>query len=130
MGKKIIVFLLTAVLLTGCHQRQAAEAFPVVTSVTVVREGRSQPVQYTDEAEMRPILNALRLLGHRFKPQTDPEALNAPVWSITLRRSDGSSQLYRVKGDLYIQEGRGPWRQTDPDRLTALTALLRAHPSL
>ena len=125
MKKRIIPILLAALLLAGCHQKHA-DAFPVVTKIEVMRENTGHRQIYIHDAQMRPILNALRLIGHRHRPERDPETLDLPAWSVTVTHSDGSAQKYRIKADLYIQEGRGPWQQADPERLEALTALLEA----
>ena len=130
MARKMILLILTLALLTGCHQRPDTDEFRVVTRITVTCESHCDLTRrtYIREDKMRPILNALRLLGHRFKPETDPETLNARTWCITLTHSDGSQHLYRIKGSLYIQENRDPWQQADAEKLMELALLIQQLP--
>ena len=127
MVKRILPILLAALLLTGCQQKVPVR---VVESIVVTAgEGPlARQRVYRQEEAMRPVLNALRLLGSRVNPDRDPENLPIPCWRITLIHSDGSHRDYRLRGSRSIQENQGAWQQCDPDRMEDLILLLRSLP--
>lgn len=131
MGKKILALLLAFSMLSGCHQKREPEDWRVVTQITVTCEDQCTLTRrtYFREEKMRPILNALRQLGQRFTPETDPETIIARTWCIALIHSDGSQRFYRIKGDRYIQENRDSWQQGEPEKLKDLGLLIQQLPS-
>lgn len=129
--RKIAVLVLFLLLCTGCGR--AAEKAPsvgVVSEITVTREHRGMVTRqiYTEPHKLQQILNALRQVGQRFTPDTDPETLPLSSFHITLHRTDGIEHIYRTKADRYIRYNRQPWQETDPESLSRLTELLQNLP--
>lgn len=126
--RRTAVLLLFFLLLSGCgHRRQPASSVRVVSEITVTHEQQGLVTRqiYTDPDKLRRILNAIRNLGQKFNPTTDPETLPLTSFHIILRRTDGTEQIYRTKADRYIRIDHEPWQQTDPESLTQLTQLLQ-----
>lgn len=126
--RQIAVLLLFLLLLSGCgHGRQPVSSVGVVSEITVTHEQQGMVTRqiYTDPDKLRRILNAIRNLGQKFNPTTDPETLPLTSFHIILRRTDGTEQIYRTKADRYIRIDHEPWQQTDPESLTHLTQLLQ-----
>lgn len=132
--KNIRIAAMVAVLvwsLCGCmHQsgrKPTIKNWTVVSQITVTCENGSNISRkiYNDPQKMRQILNALRDLGQKFKPDADPESLPLRSYCITLTHTDGSQRIYRTKGDRYIRQCREPWQQADPEKVSELNLLLQ-----
>ena len=119
---------------SGClHQsgrQPAIDNWKVVSQITVTCENQGQVTRrvYTDQGKMRQILNALRELGQKFTPETDPEALPLRTYCLTLTHTDGTQRIYCTKGDRYIRRCREPWQQADPEKVSELNFLLQSLP--
>ena len=127
MAKRIWPLMLAAALLcAGCFGQKQSAGWPVVCQVTVTceRQGNLTRQVYTSEEKMRQILNQLRNLGQKFTPDTDPESLQAPSYSITVTNTDGSQRIYQTKADRYIRICQDPWQQADAKRISELHLLL------
>ena len=129
MSRKVFfAYFMCTLILCGCG-RKAAEPTPVrvVTQITVTRHAGGEVTRqiYTDPEKLHKILTAIRQLGQKFTPSTDPTALPQESFHIQLHQTDGTTQLYRTKADRYIRQDHHPWQETDPKTLTQLTDLLR-----
>ena len=125
MKYAISVLLLLSFFLSGCEK--SAEV-AVVSQISVVQEKDGCRRIYTDTQKMQRVLNGLRQLGQRYRPEADPAVLDVPETYITLEFSDGSYSYYCLKGDRYIRENHCSWQQTDPTRLCRLQFLILALP--
>lgn len=130
MGKRILVLLLTAALLTGCGAKKDPEGLRVIYKITVTcHDGGSSTQQiYTTQPKIRLILNGIRTLGQQFSPAIDPETLSERTFHIDISFTDGTNRLYQTKGDRYIRTDQERWKQTDPKQLEKLNHLLLTLP--
>ena len=134
--KRFLFAVVMAAMLSfsGClHQSgndPAIENWKVVTEITVTCEQNGEVTRriYTDQAKMQLILNGIRQLGQKFKPEVDPDALQLRTYCITLTHSDGSQRIYSTKGDRYIRQWSQPWQQADPEKVSDLNLLLQSLP--
>ena len=83
---------------------------------------------YTQPKKMASILNYLRLLQYRGKPETDPETLSADTYSITLHYSDGSRRVYRQCAYRYLSKNYRPWEKIDASHAQLIYPLLQLLP--
>lgn len=116
--KRTLVFLLLAILLTGCHRNSHTDvASQIVTEITVTCETCTEFTRryYNTHEKMQPILLYLRAVSPGFKPDTDPEHLSDRIICITLQKADGSTKVYRQKADRYLQQDHGDWRKINPE---------------
>lgn len=136
MKKLRTTAIIAALLLTlsGClHQsgrQPVIENWKVVSEITVTCEHEGEVTRriYTNQKKMRLILNAIRQLGQKFKPDVDPENLRLRTYCITLTHSDGSQRIYCTKGDRYIRQCREAWQEADPEKVSELNLLLQGLP--
>lgn len=127
---KKAAFLAVCVLLPVLCLRSASRAdwkqpCILVTRVEVVYTRPDATIRriYTRPEKMASILNYLRILPYRGKPQTDP--LGCPDgYDITLHYSNGKRRLFRQRGDRYLSKGENCWEQVDGDRARLLYPLL------
>lgn len=136
MGRKFRLTVCLAVLLicTGCQLQTGdtdVESKKVVSKITVTchEDGSVTNRTYTSQTKMKEILNGIRQLGQKMKPDVDPEQLNERLFSITLLHTDGSQQHYQTKADRYIRRGQEPWQQADPKKVSELNVLLQTLPA-
>ena len=127
--KRIVFFLILAVLLTGCVQNRAQSQYRVVTGVQVhyERPGNIIDRVYTKPASMQSILTYLRIL-RPFGPVA-PEASADASCRITLQYSEGPDSVYLQQGQQYLQKDGGDWERIDDNRASLLYPLLLLLPS-
>ena len=127
MKRLATLIFLTALLFSGCKPQQEVK---LVTQISVDWEPETVASDrvYRDSAKMQRVLNRIRQLGQRYKPDVDPEQLVSPSVTITVDFSNGTQQLYQLKGDRYIRKGGRSWQQADGEKLQRLQFLLRALP--
>lgn len=125
MKRVFAVLILCSFLLCGCGEDLQIR---VVDEITVTQEQTPGMLLYSDPYKMQRILNSLRQLGQRYRPDMDPGTIAGSAVCITLHFSDGSSHRYSLKADRYIQEEPYSWQQTDPRQLQRLYFLLKALP--
>ena len=121
------LLLLAATLLSACRPMgHGPSTSPIVRQIVATEEGSDYFLRrYYDTGEkMQAILIALRALRPKFDADVDVQALRKPTLCLTLRCSDGSEQLYRLKGNFYLQIGTGPWKKVDSGRAGELWRLL------
>ena len=125
--RKRIVFIVAAVFLIGSLSRSDPPVRQrVVHRITVSSQGQQKT--YTSQDKMQQILNALRYPAQYTRPDIDPDTLSAVSYQIILERTDESAVTYRTKGERYIRRNDEPWKQTDPQALFDLIALLEQLP--
>ena len=116
--KKACTILLLAFCLAGCKPKEHANvASHIVTGITITCESCNDFTRrhYNTHEKMQKILLYLRSVGPGFTPDEDPEPLSGRVIYITLYRADGTTKVYRQKGDRYLQEGTNPWKTIRAD---------------
>ena len=121
------LFLICALMLCACGQKTPqGPSSSVVRQIIVTAEGREYFLRrfYNTDEKMEPILLALRMLYPNFTAQENVEAMHLPVLCITLKCSDGSEKLYRLKDVRYLQSGTGQWRQIDTGKAAHLWRLV------
>lgn len=128
--------VIAAILLifSGCLHQSGKDPviknWKVVSEITVTCENAGTLTRriYTNQEKMQSILNAIRQLGQKSKPDIDPETLQMRTYCITLTHTDGSQRIYCTKGDRYIRQCRGNWQQADPEKVSELNLLLQNLP--
>lgn len=128
MGK-VFLIILAMLLLVGCS-REPEKPVAVVSQIAVTYEQENLLVQktFTGSDKMHQILNRLRLMGQKFTPDCNPEELPGRGSAITLTRSDGTQQIWRIKGGRFILQAPGPWQQVEAERIGLLENLIRSLP--
>lgn len=122
-----IVLLFVALLLSACRPANQGSAHsPIVRQIVATEEGSDYFLRryYDTNEKMQAVLIALRALRPKFDADADVQALRKPTLCLVLRCSDGSEQLYRLKGNFYLQIGTGPWKKVDSGRAGELWRLL------
>lgn len=130
MRKFLAVVLAMGILIlcSGClHNKHSVR---VVEQICVQWVDHDREICHVFEKpeKMQLILNKVRTLGQRFSSDTDPDALKAPVVTMTIFYSDGSQKLYQIKPDRYVKIGQAPWQQANPKKVTSLGLLLKSLP--
>lgn len=116
--KKVILWLLLPFMLTGCQPRVHTDVSShIVTEMTITCETCSEFTRryYNTHEKMQKILLYLRSVSPGFTPDEDPEPLAGRVICITLQRADGTTKIYKQKGDRYLQEGTNAWKKIKPE---------------
>ncbi len=126
--KRIGIFLILAVLLTGC-KKQAEPIARVVTGVQVEyhRNGEILHRTYTKPSSVQSILTYLRIL-RPFGPIV-PEGEFDSTCRITLQYSHGPNSVYLQQGDRYLRRDEGDWKSIDNTQANLLYPLLLLLPS-
>lgn len=123
--KPWIILIILPVLLSGCRQNKPISLKLVqwmhVDGATI--HGENNRYFYVPE-NMDKLLMAMRQTGQTRNPIRDPNQVNSPEFCITTVYADGNREHLYVKGDRYIRQEDGPWRQVDPDKLAPLHYLL------
>lgn len=118
MVKKVLLFIILVIFTAGCRpQPQTDVAAHIVTEITITCQNCNDFTRryYNTHEKMQKILLYLRSVSPGFTPEEDPEPLAGRVICITLHRADGSTKIYRQKGDRYLQEGTKPWKKIKPE---------------
>ena len=128
--KRIGIFLLFVVMLTGCAKKEAPlPVHRVVTGVQVEYRRGSQTLQrnYTKPESIQAVLNYLRIL----KPYGPviPEEGTGNGCRITLHYSHGPDTVYLQQGNAYLSRKDGTWATIDSKRAALLYPLLLLLPS-
>ena len=132
MKKQVVILFLCllASLLVGCAKKDTGSNMMVRQIRVAVQTGDQMLHRdYYSSGALRRILGAIRLLGQESNPYLDPEQLDAPITSITLYQTDDGQSTIALKGDRFIRRGNLPWRQTDPEKMSRLYALIEQLPA-
>lgn len=118
-------------ILSGCQQKEPPTACRVVTQVDIFCQHEDVQIRrhYTQPQKMEYVLLYLRLLEPQGVPQIDPEQVDADVYEITVKLSDGETKVYRQKDHRYFSEGTQPWQAIDPEQASLFYRLLGQIPS-
>lgn len=129
--KLILISTFFALILSGCNQKEATPLCRVVTQVDIFCQHEDVQIHrhYTDSQKMKYVLLYLRHLKPKGIPATDPEAVDADVYNITLQLSDGQKKVYRQKDHRYLRTETHPWQTIDPEQASGLYHLMRKIPS-
>lgn len=127
--KILAVFCLVLALFAGC-QRKLNGSKIIVSHITVTYEndGVTLRQEYSAPEAMRTILGVIRMLGDRGRADTDPEVLPGQSYRIVMTHVDGSKEIFCTKENRFIREGRGPWQQVKPEKLSRLHFVLQNLP--
>lgn len=127
MKRLATVIFLTALLLSGCKEQPSVK---LVTQISVDWEpgAMTEDRVYRDDGKIQRVLNRMRQLGQRYRPDVDPEQLRSPSVLITVNFNDGSRHRYQLKGDRYIRSDSHHWQQADAEKIQRLQFLLKALP--
>ncbi len=122
--KRWIVFLLLALLLSGC-KTEAPSAVQVVTRVQVLYHSGSTTLyrQYTDQQNMGHLLNYLRLLDAG-SPVTGIPTGSEFSCKFIVEDSWGEETVYRQEGAAYLSKDNGLFQQIDSTQGSLLYPLL------
>lgn len=126
--KRIGIFILLAVLLTGCSKKEAPVT-RVVTGVQVEYDGHGETISrsYSKPSSVQSMLTYLRIL-RPFGP-TIPEGEFDSTCQITLHYSHGPDSVYLQQGNQYICRDGGDWQNIDNARANLIYPLLLLLPS-
>ena len=126
--KKIGMFILLAVLLTGCSKKEVPVT-RVVTGVQVEYDGHGETIfrTYSRPSSVQSVLTYLRIL-RPFGP-TIPEGEFDSTCQITLHYSHGPDSVYLQQGNKYICRDGGEWQNIDNSRANLIYPLLLLLPS-
>ena len=126
--KQIGIFILLAMLLTGCS-KQEVPVTRVVTGVQVEydRNGETISRSYSKPSSVQSVLTYLRIL-RPFGP-TIPEGEFDSTCRITLHYSHGPDSVYLQRGNQYICRDGGDWQNIDNARANLIYPLLLLLPS-
>lgn len=109
----------------GCKE-QEVRAPAVVTKVQIRCIHNDEQIcrSYTQEEEIRAVLDCLRLQRSKGTAQVDPERVMGDVFEIQIGMSDGAQHIYRHRGGQYLSKDSGPWQTVSREHGTALYELL------
>ena len=135
--KKVVnlffLFCFVWIIMSGCENSYAknASTHRVVTQVDITCQHKDLLIKrhYTDSKKMESVLIYLRLLTPLTEPITDADKINADIYEITVRLSDGAQRIYRQKAHRYISKDFRAWKNVDPAHAAQLYALMRYYPS-
>ncbi|MBQ4641133.1 MAG: hypothetical protein IJB47_00750 [Oscillospiraceae bacterium] len=124
MKRWMIWFVLPMLLLVGCQKKEPV-ATRVVTRVQVFCHNGSDALyrQYTEQQDMRAMLNYLRLLDVGDQPEELPEDSKLS-YKIVLEDNLGGQTVYRQLGSRCLCENDGPWHSIDGSKGSLLYPLL------
>ncbi len=127
--KRLAIFLIFPLLLTGCASIRRKIEYRVVTGVQVHYEqpGNILDRTYTKPASMQSILTYLRILKP-FGP-VEPDGSSDSNCRITLQYSQGPDSVYLQQGQQYLQKDGGAWESINTSRASLLYPLLLLLPS-
>lgn len=134
LKKSIFIFsCLVCVLLTGCGRSNTAPSAPlaVVTSVDIDYAYRQVHLQrtYTQAEKIDVFLHFLNRLSPLGRTSEDPEQLLGDVCKITVRLTDGTQRIYRMRGSQYLSVDSRPWQLISKERGSVLFHLVNHIPS-
>lgn len=124
-GWKILYIISFIFLLSGCGKREVRPP-AVVTRVEIrcLHAGERMERCYTEESQIRSVLDCLRLQKSKGTAQVDPERLSGDVFEIRVCLSDGKEHIYRHRGGEYLSRDSRPWQTVDRSHGQALYNLL------
>lgn len=122
---KILLYLCVALFLSGC-KKQEIRPPAVVTQVQIrcIHDGAQIDRCYTEEGQIRAVLDCLRLQRSKGTAQMDPERMLGDVFVISVYMSDGQTHIYRHRGGQYLSRDSHPWQNVDPEHVETLYNLL------
>lgn len=128
---KLILSVFSALILSGCSQKEAVPLCRVVTQVDIFCQHEDVQIRrhYTDSQKMEYVLLYLRHLKPKGIPATDPDTVDADVYNITLLLSDGNEKAYKQKDHRYLYTDTRSWRTIDPEQAAGLYQLMLKIPS-
>lgn len=129
--KKCLFFFFSLVIISsisGCGQvySQKGIGSQMVQEIQIHCDNCSGALDLrcTEPEGVRTILLCIRALGPDFPARTNVDALTGKTLTITLRCTDGSWQVYRIRNNQYLQKNNGPWRQINMQNASGLYQLL------
>ena len=127
--KRIVIFLVVALLLGGCTAKKQVSEYRVVTGVQVEYSRGEDTISrvYTKPASIQSVLTYLRILKP-FGPVNPPETPDSSC-RITLQYSQGPDCVYLQQGQNYLQKNGGDWENINSVRAGLLYPLLLLLPS-
>lgn len=128
--KKLAVVLCFMILLSGCDRKTPEIAHSVVSHADVIcnHSGKSYTMTYRHPKKLEAILNYLRCLRYKGRPETSPEQLAGDSYEIRLSMSDGSTRTHRLQDYAYLRRNGGEWEKIDPMQGRSLMLLLKLMP--
>ena len=129
MKKLTILFLLAALLCTGCgYHAPVATPQPhrVVTGIDITYHNGTilSRLHFRDNQKMSVILHYLRFIDPYGTPQEIPEEVSGSDFYIVLTFNDDTTKWYRQHADRYLQESGGSWKCIDPKKALELSRIL------
>ncbi len=127
--KRIGIFLLLAVLVTGCGKKEEPTVHRVVTGVQVEYDGHGETLSrtYSKPSSVQSILTYLRIL-RPYGPAV-PKGEYDSTCRITLQYSYGPDSVYLQQGNSYLCRDGGDWQNIDDSRASLLYPMLLLLPS-
>ena len=129
--KKLLFILSLCLLITlsGCGSKKPAESSRVVTKIdiTCTQNDVQHLLAYRQPKKIEAVLNYLRCVKYRGKPESNPEDLPGELYEITITNSDGTNRIYRQKENAYLYRS-GSWEKIDPNWGNYLFLLLKLMP--
>ena len=103
----------------------------IVTGISVTCQSADEWIRrdYDRPEKVRLVLLAIRALGPDFPARTDVEMLTGKTMVITMRCADGTSTVYRIRNNQYLQKNGGPWRQISEEKTGGFWQLILEMPS-
>ena len=127
--KKLAFILCLLIALSGCTGKKPPQSGRVVTKIDVActKDDVQHLLAYRQPQKIEAVLNYLRCVKYRGKPESNPEALPGELYEITVTNSDGTNRIYRQKENRYLYRG-GSWETIDPNWGNYLFLLLKLMP--
>ena len=127
--KRLAIFLVIVLLLTGCANREKAPVDRVVTGVQVLFRQNNETIErtYTKNTSIQSILTYLRFLKP-FGPVL-PKGESDTSCQFTLHYSHGLDTVYIQRGNDYLQKDGGDWQTITTSYGSLLYPLLLLLPS-
>ena len=128
--KKIVFILCFLALLSGCTRKKQEIPHSVVSRAEVVctHAGESYTLTYRHPKKLEAILNYLRCLRYKGRPEIQPERLAGDRYDICLSMSDGSTRIHCLQDYAYLRRHGEKWEEIDPIQGRSLMVLLKLMP--
>lgn len=111
---KFFILFFLAIFISGCGKSQPHPP-AVVTGVEICLQNEEGTFrrEYTQDRQIRKILDQLRLQRITGAVTDDPERLVGDVYEIRVRLCDGRIHIYRYRCG-YLSKDSRPWEKVDP----------------
>ncbi len=128
--KKLAIILCFLLTLSGCVGKKPPQSGRVVTKIDVActQDNAQHLLTYQQPQKIEAVLNYLRCVKYRGKPESDPETLPGMLYEITVTNSDGTNRVYRQKENAYLCRNGRTWEKIDPMQGRSLWLLLKLMP--